>query len=213
MVIINNIEKRFLATEIRADLQTRIIKGTAIVFNSLSQDLGGFFEIIKPESVTQELIDKSDIVMLYNHNENQGVLARSKFGKGTLKINITDQGVDFEYRVKNTTLGNEVLESIAAGDLDSCSFAFRIKEETWEKINGKVIRTITAFESLHDFSIVVTPAYEMTTVSTRSLDKLKELNQKELLEFDFENEKNEAEKRNRELEKYYKSLQKNYLNF
>ena len=173
----NNVEKR--AIELKLDnSDNRIIKGTAIVFNSLSSDLGGFKEIIKPQAITQELINNSDIVMLYQHNDSQMVLARSKYGKGTLKINLTDTGVDFEFKAKNTPSGDEILESVRCGDLDKCSFAFRLAQggDEWNKDNeNKYIRTISKIESLHDFSIVITPAYNATSVNSRGLEQLQQI--------------------------------------
>jgi HK97 family phage prohead protease len=150
--------------------------------------------------------------MLYNHNDSQGVLARSKFGKGSLSINITDKGVDFEFKAKQTPLGEEILQAVNAGDLDACSFAFRIAEggDHWEKRSDKTyLRTINKFESLHDFSIVVQPAYEATTVSARSLDKLKELRANE--EKQPESKVNQKKPNNPKFEKYYKNLINKYL--
>ena len=78
----NPVEMRVLSDENGID--TRTIKGTAIVFNSPSQLLNeqgiSFIETITPEAITPELIAKSDIVMLYNHKQDAGILARSKNG-------------------------------------------------------------------------------------------------------------------------------------
>lgn len=196
-----NIEKRSIEIRLGEGDDSRLIRGTAIVFNSLSGDLGGFKEIIKPEAITRELIDNSDIVMLYQHNDSQMVLARSKFGKGTLKINITATGVDFEFKAKKTPSGDEVLESVRCGDLDSCSFAFRLASggDAWKKdIDGKYIRTISKIESLHDLSIVITPAYKATSVNTRGLDTLKDV---DLIEVE---KQLQAKK---DLETYYSELE------
>jgi hypothetical protein len=168
-----NIERRLV--QFRAVGDTREIIGTAIVFNSPSIDMG-YVEVILPDAITQELIDSSDIVMLYNHDEDLVPLARSKNGKGTLKIMLTEDGVDFSFTVRKTSLGDEVLEAVRAGDLESCSFAFAIAEggEAWSKLqDGTYMRTITKIELLRDFSIVPFPAYQATTVNTRGLDELK----------------------------------------
>ena len=185
------IEKRYLIKEIR-NVEDRTITGTAIVFNSLSEDLGGFREIIDPQAVTQEFIDTQDIVMLYNHDDTNGVLARSKYGKGSLKVNVTDEGVDFSFNAKNTSLGNEVLEAVRSGDLDACSFAFICKRDTIERNEGQLLRTIKEFDSIHDLSIVIHPAYTATEVDTRSIKTFEET------------EAMAEQEKNKELEEYFR---------
>lgn len=205
----NNIEIRAINSEIRANKETRTIEGYAIVFDSLSDNLGGFVEEIKQSAVTPELINKSDIKLLYNHNEQNGVLARSKNGKGTLAIDVDNRGVKFTTQLPNTQLGNDILESVIRGDLDACSFSFNLSEgmDRWEKVENFYKRTITSFNELFDFSIVVTPAYQATSVSARSMDKLNELKELEkvedLLELDVVD--------NKEFDEYYKTLVRKYL--
>jgi hypothetical protein len=199
--------ERRVVHEMRAVEDSREIVGTAIVFNSPSVDMG-FTEIIDHEAVNSDLINTSDIVMLYNHDENSVPLARSKNGKGTLKINITDDGVDFRFKAKDTPLGNEVLEAVKNGDLENCSFAFAIDEdgERWEKLpNGEYRRTVTKIGLLRDFSIVPFPAFPATVVNTRGLDELKA---KEELEKRLDEEKivvvePQVIETNNELDEYY----------
>lgn len=66
---------------------SRSVSGYAIVFNSDSNDLGGFVERIAPEALNG-VIEKSDVLCLLNHNEDKGVLARSKNGEGSLTLEI-----------------------------------------------------------------------------------------------------------------------------
>ena len=58
---------------------SRIVEGYAIVFNSESRDLGGFTEVIEPTAL-EGVLQQSDILCLLNHNEDRGILARSKYG-------------------------------------------------------------------------------------------------------------------------------------
>lgn len=203
----NKLEKRVIELRVSDDPEDRTIKGTAIVFNSYSELLGGQFrEVINPEAVTPELISGSDIVMLYNHNDDFIPLARSKFGKGTLKITIEENGVDFNFKAKRTQLGDEVLEAVRNGDLDSCSFAFVIDEggDDWEKRDdGSYIRTINRFKSLHDFSIVVNPAYRATEVNTRGLDDLKQIE-----ELDKQKEIEKQKEEEQRIVEFYKEYDK-----
>jgi len=179
-------ELRFNPISLRCDLnedgtESRVITGTAIVFNSPSELLNEqgirFIETIKPEAVTPELIAKSDIVMLYNHEKDAGVLARSKKGTGTLTVILTATGVDFAFEAPCSGIGESVLESVKRGDLDACSFAFYVSQggDTWIKQGDFYQRTINRIELLTDFSIVVNPAYTATSCNSRGLTELIEV--------------------------------------
>lgn len=158
-------------------VESRTITGTAIVFNSQSELLNEkgimFYETILPEAITPELIAESDIVMLYNHKQDEGVLARSKKGSGTLNVMLTDTGVDFWFEAPNSSIGDNVLESVKRGDLDACSFAFYIANggDEWSKVGEVYSRTIKKIALLTDFSIVVNPAYSATSCNSRGLDE------------------------------------------
>jgi len=72
-------DKIVRSVQLQSEEENRIISGRAVVFNSWSRDLGGFTELIRPEAITQELVENSDIVMCLNHDENQ-MLARCRSG-------------------------------------------------------------------------------------------------------------------------------------
>lgn len=57
-----NKEVRRITTEIRSSKEHRIVEGYALLFNTESRDLGGFTEIISKEAITQDLIDKADVI-------------------------------------------------------------------------------------------------------------------------------------------------------
>lgn len=63
--------------------ESRTVEGYALVFNSESNDLGGFTEVIEPSSL-EGVLERSDILCLLNHNEDRGVLARWNKGVGSL---------------------------------------------------------------------------------------------------------------------------------
>lgn len=156
--------------------ESRHIEGYAIVFNSLSNDLGGFREIIEQGAITDELINNSDIVCLMNHDIKKGLLARSYHGRGSLKLDIDEHGLHYSFEAPKTALGDEVLEGIRRGDIAKCSFAFVCGEDVWDKDeNGEYIRHVKKIKNLYDVSLVYHPAYEETEVKadTRGLDELK----------------------------------------
>lgn len=156
--------------------ESRHIEGYAIVFNSLSNDLGGFREIIEQGAITDELIKNSDILCLMNHDIKKGVLARSYQGRGSLKLDVDEHGLHYSFEAPKTALGDEVLEGIRRGDISKCSFAFVCGEDNWTKDeNGEYIRHVKKIKNLYDVSLVYHPAYEETEVKadTRGLDELK----------------------------------------
>lgn len=164
-----NIEKREDGSE------SRTLTGYAIVFNQDSEDLG-FRERILPGAVTEEVIKRSDIVFTYQHNLNW-CLARLTEGEGNIEVSIDEHGVAFRFEVPNTTIGNDLLELVRTGVVRGCSFAFTIdpsdpEAEKWEEVDGIYHRYIHKIDRLYDFSCVVTPAYEGTSVSSRAMDNL-----------------------------------------
>ena len=171
----NNIEIRSFNID---NVESRHIVGYSVVYNTPSVDLGGFREIISPTAINQELINRSDIIMNYQHSDTM-ILARSRNGEGTLQLSITEQGLMFEFDMPNSSLGDQILESIHRGDISTCSFAFSLPNndtcETWERTDDGIIRTIHEIGQLYDCAIVTSAAYPATSVSARSLDKLTEL--------------------------------------
>lgn len=166
--------------EIRACLQevistedSRIVEGYAIVFNKESRDLGGFTEVIEPEAI-EGILEKSDILCLLNHNEDRGILARSKYGSGSLELSVDEIGLKYRFEAPNTALGNELLEGLKRGDISTSSFAFSIEKDSWCKTeNGSYKRTIKRFKELYDVSPVYKEAYPDTSVALRKMQDLK----------------------------------------
>lgn len=162
---------------------SRKVSGYAVVFNSLSDiirgEQGTFREIILPTAITQETINKSDIVFLLDHQQDRGILARSTNGEGSLKLSIDNKGLFFEFEAPKTALGDELLEGLRRHDYSKCSFAFVVGEDEFRKDNnGNVIRTIKSIKQLYDCSVVVNPAYIDTCVAVdeRGLKKFLEDN-------------------------------------
>ena len=157
----------------RAEGDSRTVKGRAVVFNAWSEDLGGFREKIAPGAL-DGVIERSDIFALLDHRRDRGILGRSKRGdQVSLRLNVTDEGLDYEFEAPDTALGNELLSCLERGEIDGSSFAFTVLEDQWERVGDEYQRTITKIDELYDVSPVYSPAYSQTTCDIRGLETLK----------------------------------------
>lgn len=185
------------------NVDTRTIEGYAIVFNSQSEDLG-FREVITPSAVTEDTINTSDVFCLFNHNPDK-VLARCRYGEGSLSLSIDEKGLKYSFQAPNTELGNELIEHIRRGEIDGSSFAFIVStddgSEVWENINGTTHRTINKIECLVDVSPVWQPAYSATSVSARAKEMLNEMEKEKLEKLDNEKDIKPTEEQVEEEEK------------
>lgn len=164
------VEKQYRALDVEEKDNKRIIFGYGIVFNSLSENLGGFHEMILPEAVTVELINKSDIYFLWNHKDTSYPLARSKCGVGSLKLSIDEIGLRYEFECLN----EEYFNLVKRGDISNASFAFNLpvdkSGEIWEKSKEyNYILKIKKIDELFDVSSVLRPAYSSASTNARSL--------------------------------------------
>lgn len=167
------LEYRF-TSELRAESQgdEMALVGYAALFNSESKDLGGFRETIAPGAFTRSLKAGDDVKALVNHDPGQ-LVGRTK--NGTLTLAQDDRGLKFRVALNAKSQAHrDLYESIKRGDMDECSFAFRVAEdgEAWakKKDNGKAYASRTLKDvNLMDVSFVTYPAYEHTTVGARSL--------------------------------------------
>jgi HK97 family phage prohead protease len=204
--------KEIRSIEIRAVEYSRTVEGYALVFNSLSKDLGGFREEILPDAL-DGVIERSDIMALLNHDNSRGILARSRYGKGSLSLQIDDYGLKYRFEAPRTALGDELLEYLTRNDITSSSFAFTVSEDNWKKEeDGSYIRTIRKFDKLFDVSPVFEPAYDATSVVCARFAEIQEeerlANEKAMKEAEERALAEEAEKRAK-LDEYYNALKEN----
>lgn len=180
-------EKRYFNIETRTEKRedgTTTITGHAAVFNKKSSDLGGFREIIAPGAFRDALSKETlNCACLINHDPNL-VLARATKDGGTLKLEETNEGLQYSFDVPDTTYGRDLIISMERGDITQSSFAFTIEEDSWETTADGEIRTINKVKNLYDVSPVTYPAYPSAddlTLAKRSLaiHKEKEENKKQ----------------------------------
>lgn len=175
----------------RSNPESRMVEGVAVVFNSESKDMG-FVETIDQRAITQETIDKSDIFATLDHNKERGILARSRYGKGTLKLELKDDGLHYSFEAPNTPLGDELLEYLSRGEITTSSFAFVVDKENGDEWyrdeRGQLRRNIKKIYRLYDVSPVFEPAYLETDCAKRKFDEISTIDEKlNKIKEDFEN--------------------------
>ena len=168
------LERRFYPARIErrdatADSPATLV-GTAVVWNSLSHDLGGFREKILRNSFAATLRGGNEIKCTFNHN-NDFVLGRQK--NGSLALSDEVNGLRFAVALPNTQAGRDVAALVARGDANQCSFSFQCDSESWadeddpETHQPIPVRTVHAAK-LFTVDIVVNPAYESSSVQVSS---------------------------------------------
>jgi HK97 family phage prohead protease len=167
------IERRYLvANEVRLvseEGKPKKLVGYPSVFNRMSEDLGGFYEIVAPGTFT-ETVQVDDIRALFNHESGQ-VLGRNK--AGTLRLREDSEGLLAEIDLPDTTAGRDTAISVERGDITGMSFGFSTLSDEWKREDGKRIRTLKKVR-LFDVSPVTFPAYPDTKVAVRSMNHWEE---------------------------------------
>lgn len=137
------------------------------------------------EKIAPNAFDNCDISdVIFNFNHCGRVYARTR--NNSLSLEVKEDGLYMRAILMPEDNGHaELYRDIQSGLIDKMSFAFHVKESSYEYIEradapNVEIRTVTEIDKLYDVSAVDIPAYDTTSISARSA-------------FDAEREKREAE--------------------
>lgn len=137
-------------------------RGYAIRFNSESEVLGSFTEVVLPGAIKN--LD-ADIRMLFNH-DSSFVLGRTT--AGTLELDQREDGLYIVNDPPETQWARDLSVSVSRGDITQMSFGFRILKNRWIERAGKPRLHVLEEVELQECSIVAFPAYASTSVDFRS---------------------------------------------
>jgi HK97 family phage prohead protease len=150
-----------------------IVSGYAAVFNSKSEDMGGWVEVIKPGAFSEALVD-CDCRALFNHDANQ-ILGRTT--NSTLVLSQDAKGLAYSISLPDTTAARDLAKLVERGDISGSSFSFVIEPGTdeWVITDDETVRVLTTIKRLYDVGPVTFPAYPATLseASRRSMNQLK----------------------------------------
>ena len=153
-------EQRTIDVDVESlDARGRTVHGYAALYNTLSEDLGGYREKLAPGAF-KAVVD-SDVRALLNHSANE-VLGRTK--SGTLRLFDEERGLRFELDLPDSPLGQNVREAVRRRDLDGASFRFEVGDEEWQDD----VRTIVTVKALRDVTLATYPAYPAASVELRT---------------------------------------------
>lgn len=144
------------------------LTGYAIKFGQRSKKLGNYYEVIDHKAL--DGVDLTDVKALVDHDYSK-VLGRTK--ANTLKLKVDNVGLWFEIELADTTYAVDLFKSIQRGDINECSFGFKIDETnrnstTVERLDQNTyLRTVKKIKELREISIVSLPAYENTNAEIK----------------------------------------------
>lgn len=165
-----------------------ILEGVPCVFDQETVLYKGKYYECR-EKIADTAFNEADITdVIFNYNHGGRVYARTRNNSLTLWVAL--DGLHMRAVLRNDDEGHiQLYKDIKSGLIDRMSFAFTVRESTYEYIERQdeptvEIRTITKIEKLYDVSAVDIPAYDTTSISARKA-------------FDAEREKRAAESRER----------------
>lgn len=172
-------DRIYRSFEVRAEPEGMMVEGYAAVLDSptVMYEIDGveYKEVIDRKAFDQAQMQ--DVVMNFDHQGKP--VARTK--NGTLTLDVDGYGLRVRADLSSTADSRSLFEEIKAGLIDKMSFAFSVKEESYDRQTRT--RRITGIKRVYDVAAVSVPAYDTTSIMARSF-------------FEAEAEKERAEARN-----------------
>ena len=157
--------------EIREDASGMHLEGYAALFDSRSENLGGFTETIQAGAFRSSLRARNDIKFLWNHDTG-AVLGSTR--AGTLTLTEDERGLRVSAHIANTSYGRDAAELVRRGDVTGFSFSFSMPARGGDSWNAEGTERLLKSVRLHEVSLTAFPAYSGTagTATVRGLDKI-----------------------------------------
>jgi HK97 family phage prohead protease len=135
-----------------------------VPYDSLSNDIGGFYEKLKYGCFSDSLNSDKDIFFLLSHDTAKPIASTKS---GSLKLTDTPSGLEFELKPGSTQAGRDTLQSVKEGVTRGVSFGFVPKDEEW--LNNQIDLPIRIIKNakLMELSACIFPAYEGTKIWAR----------------------------------------------
>lgn len=153
---------------------TGYISGRGVPFNETANVNGYFNERIEPGAFSTKVL--KDVALYTNHKVLEIPLARSKNGKGSLKLEIKPDGVYYSTQldIENDMEARRLCSAIYRGDISGTSWIMHVSKERWEDLDKELpTRIIEEVNYFQEISLVNYPVYDKATnVDLRSANAL-----------------------------------------
>lgn len=165
----NNRERRYApvfsvrAAEGTGEQQELYVEGYAVRFDSPTV-LFTIGETEYKEQIDARAFDEADMTdVIFNYNHGGKVMARTR--NQTLELKVDEEGLFIRARLDGTEEGRRLYDEIRGGYIDRMSFAFTIREESFDATEH--MWTVRKVKRLYDVSAVDIPAYDDTSIAAR----------------------------------------------
>ena len=148
--------------EVREDTTGMTFTGYASVFNSPSEDLGGFIEYVAPGAFKRSLQSRNEVKLLWNHDSGEPL---ASLRGGSLQLIEDERGLKVTATLPQTSRGRDVAELLRTNVISEMSFGFNVIKDSWSR-DGQT-RTLESVR-LFEVSVVSFGAYKATTATVRS---------------------------------------------
>ena len=145
----------------------RTVRGYAAVYDSLSEDLGGFREIIRKGAFDNALEEKQPVSARVQHEAGLSTVGTTE--SGTLLLGADSKGLWYEVDPPDTNAGRDLVALLERGDIRYSSFAFSVRDggERWNWESDPPVRELLDV-NLYDVAPVDGPAYRATSAEVRA---------------------------------------------
>lgn len=143
------------------------IEGYPIVFEQETNIGGWFLETIARDAIDPEVL--KDVAFFINHDMTRIPLARTR--SKTLKLEIEEKGVKMLASIdtENNAEAKSLYSAVSRGDLAGMSFCFYVAADEWTDLDTDLPkRRITKIGYVQEVSAVTNPAYEGTSIYSRT---------------------------------------------
>jgi len=125
-------------------------------YNSRSEEMWGFVEVIAPGAFKRTLNNGTDVFAFWSHDDSKILGSRKA---STLTFSDEADGLHFSVELRDTAVAEDYFQTVARGDCNGVSFAFFAELEEWDSRAEPMVRTLKEVRLLEVSPGVAFPAY------------------------------------------------------